>query len=142
MNKENMVVGFVFHPDYSVYLIRKNKPEFQFGKLNGVGGHVELGEAPIEAMRRECFEEGGVDIPEKDWKHICELEGDDWMLDVYGVIVPSDIRLKTMTDEEIGLYDANNIMRLPVLSSVRYLIPMSFENMTNEFTFYSAYIRY
>lgn len=142
MEKEDMVVGFVFHPDYSVYLIRKNRPKWQMGKLNGIGGHIEKGETSSEAMSRECYEEGGVLIPEKDWNYICELEGDKWTLNVYGLIVSSEIKLKTMTDEEVGLYNANSIMRLPVISSIQFLIPMSWEHMNNSFTFKSAYIKY
>ena len=41
---ERMVVGFAFTEDRrSVILIRKNRPEWQAGRLNGVGGHIEPG---------------------------------------------------------------------------------------------------
>jgi 8-oxo-dGTP diphosphatase len=52
------VVGFNFVCN-EVILIRKNKPEWQAGKLNGIGGKVEPGEAPKEAMEREYREETG-----------------------------------------------------------------------------------
>jgi hypothetical protein len=35
------VVGFAFDTDGRVALIRKNRPEWQAGRLNGIGGHVE-----------------------------------------------------------------------------------------------------
>ncbi len=40
---ERYVVGFCFNGDMSkVVLIQKNRPAWQVGKLNGVGGMVKL----------------------------------------------------------------------------------------------------
>ena len=65
------VVGYMFSPDYrEVALIRKAKPEWQRGKLNGVGGKIEIGERKGIAMSREFAEEAGVIIPEMSWLHI------------------------------------------------------------------------
>lgn len=64
------VVGYCFSPDMSaVALIEKLKPEWQKGKLNGVGGKVEAGETPQEAMAREFEEEAGVSIDPSSWYH-------------------------------------------------------------------------
>jgi 8-oxo-dGTP diphosphatase len=63
------VCGFLFHPQHrEVALVRKNKPEWQKGKLNGVGGKIEIGESPSAAMEREFLEEAGVRI--NRWKLI------------------------------------------------------------------------
>lgn len=44
-------------------LIHKNKKDsFGFSKLNGIGGHIEKGEEPYEAAKREIFEESGLTI--------------------------------------------------------------------------------
>ena len=57
------VVGFLFNPDMTeVVLIKKNRPDWQKGLLNGVGGKIESGEDPITAMIREFKEETGVEI--------------------------------------------------------------------------------
>ena len=41
-NTIKYVTGFLFSPDKkSVVLINKNRPAFQVGKLNGVGGKIE-----------------------------------------------------------------------------------------------------
>ena len=56
--KDRYVLGFVFSLDASrVLLIWKNRPEWQKGKLNGIGGKIEEGELPIDAMKREFSEE-------------------------------------------------------------------------------------
>ena len=58
--KKTYVAGFLFSPDRSrVLLIRKNRPAWQAGKLNGLGGKIEPGETPPQAMRREFREEQG-----------------------------------------------------------------------------------
>jgi len=61
------VVGFAFDHDFShVLLIWKNRPLWQAGKLNGIGGKIEPGELPLNAMIREFAEETG--IMETQWK--------------------------------------------------------------------------
>lgn len=72
---QQYVVGFLFSEDgKEVLLIRKTKPSWQAGRLNGVGGKVETGETPAEAMRREMKEEADLDIA--DWEHYAILEGE------------------------------------------------------------------
>ena len=44
----------------SVLMIRKKRPDWQAGKLNLPGGHIEEGETPAEAAARELFEETGL----------------------------------------------------------------------------------
>jgi 8-oxo-dGTP diphosphatase len=54
----NYVLGFMFSVDLQrVALIRKAKPEWQKGRLNGIGGKIEEGEMPIDAQVREFREE-------------------------------------------------------------------------------------
>ena len=77
-NKVKYVAGFLFNPTMdSVVLVKKNRPEWQKGFYNGVGGHIEQGENPFDAMTREFEEETGVLIP--DWRNYCEIDGEDWV---------------------------------------------------------------
>jgi len=65
-------VGFI-HNDNDVALIRKDRPQWQAGFLNGIGGKLEPGESPHDAMIRECHEEAGRFIG--PWEHFLTLEG-------------------------------------------------------------------
>lgn len=75
---QQYVCGFLFNQDRTaVVLVRKNKPAWQAGKLNGVGGKIEqIGhrpgeqrtESPQEAMAREFSEEAGVLVLPHDWR--------------------------------------------------------------------------
>lgn len=62
------VVGFMFNPARDlVLLIEKDRPVWQAGKLNGVGGKLEDGEDPMFAMVREFKEETGIETRTEDW---------------------------------------------------------------------------
>lgn len=71
----NYVLGFCFTPDFEhVVLIKKAKPEWQAGLLNGLGGHVEASDhSEGAAMRREFREESGLDI--RDWTMFARMKG-------------------------------------------------------------------
>lgn len=49
------------HPAFCVLLVRKNKPQWQVGRLNLVGGRIEEGETPTETAIRELQEEAGLE---------------------------------------------------------------------------------
>jgi 8-oxo-dGTP diphosphatase len=47
----------------SSYFLRKSKKNsFGFGKINGIGGHIEQGEEPFESVRREIKEEANIQV--------------------------------------------------------------------------------
>lgn len=70
------VMGFSFNEDMSrVLLMLKNRPDWQEGKYNGIGGKIEDTETPIEAMVREFREETGVATLEGDWNSLAFLHG-------------------------------------------------------------------
>lgn len=56
-------------------LILKQKPEWQKGLLNGIGGKIEEGETASQAMTREFYEEAGVSTPEDQWVLFCSMSG-------------------------------------------------------------------
>ncbi len=68
------VVGFLIDRTRRlVVLIEKQRPEWQKGKLNGIGGCIEKDEAPIDAMEREFKEETGLLVI--GWRHAITLTG-------------------------------------------------------------------
>jgi 8-oxo-dGTP diphosphatase len=68
------VAGFAFEQQ-RVLLVRKKQPSWQAGLLNGVGGKIESGETPGQAMEREFFEETGARVPETTWRCFCVESG-------------------------------------------------------------------
>jgi len=61
--------------DEDILLIHKNKRDsYGFSKLNGLGGHIEKGEEPFEAAKREIFEESGLIVEEMNLVAIIFIE--------------------------------------------------------------------
>ena len=118
------VAGFLFDDcRQHVVLIRKNRPEWQRGKLNGLGGRIEPGETPASAMRREFQEETGVDIP--DWKEFAVLTGTGFVVHFfYGCADWETIgRVSSLTDELVRTYQLNELGSLPTVPNAKWLIP-------------------
>lgn len=103
------VLGFAFDDLGRVALVRKNRPDWQRGKLNGIGGGIEEGEDPNAAMSREFFEEAGVTVPYDSWRWVGTMNGDDWSVWVYTVTSPLIRDARTTTDETVHLIVARNV---------------------------------
>jgi 8-oxo-dGTP diphosphatase len=57
---------FIQKEDDLLMLEKVKSTSFGFGKINGVGGHMEQGEEPFEAARREILEETGLEVRQLD----------------------------------------------------------------------------
>lgn len=102
--RKHYVAGFAFDPSGDrVVLIEKSRPTWQAGLLNGVGGHVERGETPTQAMRREFREEAGLDVDR--WEVLLSLEGDGWIVHFFRAIGVDVDSARTTTDERTWVVD-------------------------------------
>lgn len=117
------VAGFLFDAEYEhVALIRKEKPEWQKGRLNGIGGKIEPGEASPDAMRREFLEETGMDV--SNWNRFIKLSGEGYTVDFYYAVGnPWDVT--TTTDEQVGCYQVSELTQLNTIPNLQWLIPMA-----------------
>jgi 8-oxo-dGTP diphosphatase len=123
MEQQIYVVGFLFSPDYKkVVLIRKNRPQWQVGKLNGVGGHVEVGEFPCDAMSREFVEETGVYL--NGWEDFFTIENEFAYVHFFWYSSEDYSRVQSLTDEIVEIHDVDNLFSLDVIPNLRWLIPM------------------
>jgi 8-oxo-dGTP diphosphatase len=113
-----------------VLLIKKNRPAWQKGKLNAIGGKVEPGELSYQAMCREFWEETG--LKTGDFHPLCVL-GDGLTYEVYfyyTYLSPAEIdATQSMTDEKIGLFDVEAILtgKFKTISNLPWLLAMALE---------------
>lgn len=56
------VLAFIEKNDEVLMIERSKENAFAYQKLNGIGGHIEKGEDPLTAVRREVREESGLEI--------------------------------------------------------------------------------
>lgn len=118
------VAGFLFNEDKTkVALIEKQRPQWQAGLLNGIGGHIEKGETSFDAMRREFKEETGVE--NIDWNSLITLAGSDWEVHFfYGF---GDItKVRSLTDEIVVVVDINPLPE-NIIDNLKWLIPMALD---------------
>jgi 8-oxo-dGTP diphosphatase len=113
------VIGYLFDGNGNVALIEKNRPDWQKGRLNGVGGQIEKDETPLQAMTREFKEEAG---PEVSWRQFCVLKGDGYRL--FCFTSRDKVEISTKTDEKVAWYPVD---RLPanILPNSLWLVPMA-----------------
>lgn len=125
---QSYVVGLAFSPAADeVILIRKLKPEWQKGLLNGVGGKIEPGEAPIDAMTREFKEETGVDTTLDDWKLFLALRGETSTVYFYRTFMDIS-KCRTVEKEKV-----ERVRSVPVpfdtVPNLQLVIPMALDNI-------------
>jgi 8-oxo-dGTP diphosphatase len=120
------VVGFLFNAELDrVVLIRKARPDWQAGKLNGVGGKVEPEETSQDAMMREFWEEAGLLVDPDEWHEFCRLtsQGNEISF-FYGV--GDYLNVRTKTDEPIGIYNVSDLMGYEdMMPNLRWLVQMA-----------------
>jgi 8-oxo-dGTP diphosphatase len=98
------VLGFAFTKGLgAVLLLNKKRPARLAGKLNGIGGHIEPGEEPLDAMRREFREESGLVV--NDWTPVAVLDGSAGgelrEMHVFATFEDRIFEAQSMTDEEV-----------------------------------------
>jgi len=127
------VVGLRFSEDRSrVVLIRKNRPDWQRGMLNGPGGRVEPGETILAGMAREFLEEAGVPTDAHEWTPTAMLsvEGDPRREIVFLCSAGDISRARTTTDEEIVVAAVAEIALLPLVAVIPWVVPLSLYRMS------------
>lgn len=121
---KHWVVGFLFKNKEEVVLVTKNRPEWQKGRLNGVGGKIEGEETSVAAMRREFREEAGADVPEwREFALLKEKQGDVKFLVAHG-----DYALESLTDEPVAWYKIDDLPTLPTMPDLKWLIPLALDD--------------
>ena len=126
------VCGFLFSPDRTrVLLIRKRRPAWQAGMLNGLGGKIEPGESPLDAMRREFREEAAAEVA--NWQQVLVLSGPDdagsgrgWeghFFRSFGELGS----VRALTDEALEVHPTHPLPR-DTIPNLRWMIPLMLDD--------------
>ncbi len=124
------VCGFAFTPSLrSLLLVRKTRPDWQAGLLNGVGGKIDEGESNIDAMWREWCEETG--LPNPHWERLCNLDHCGNHIGFYWGVSKFIVDHPRTNDvgESLLLVDPRNIPRSSI-PGLHWLIPLALDTET------------
>jgi 8-oxo-dGTP diphosphatase len=135
----NYVVGFAMDKRARiVLLVKKNRPDWQAGKLNGIGGKIEPGEFTKDAMVREFYEETGLQTTNADWRLFAVLKSGphqihffkgffDHLIDIekYAAFCKRD--LVNDVGEELQFHSINVLLNTPVkmIPNISWLLPLA-----------------
>lgn len=125
-------LGFVFDASFEkVLLMHKLKPERQAGKLNGLGGKVEEGEAALDCVAREIFEEAGLKTDPSAWSRIGCLRGDRSTMDVFAYVHRGALSEASSQEAETVYWVDVRTLSENVMENLRWLIPMAVDKLKN-----------
>ncbi|PIR85729.1 hypothetical protein COU14_02770 [Candidatus Kaiserbacteria bacterium CG10_big_fil_rev_8_21_14_0_10_44_10] len=124
-------VGLIFDSTLSeVVLMEKTHPEWQKGKLNGIGGKVEEGESVMECIVREVKEEAGVSSQSNDWIHFATLFEGVSKIEFFALkYTGNKSEIKTLTDEKVSWYPVNNLPQ-NLVAGIGWLVPLALEKLS------------
>ena len=135
-------LGFIFTPALDrVLLIHKIKPEWQAGKINGVGGKIESGEDSLACMVREVREEAGLETSADQWISLGEMGSEIWRVYVFALVYCGSISdAKSADKEKVEWFDPS---ALPpnIISNLSWLVPLALDKIKHQ-EFQSFSVRY
>ncbi len=126
-------LGFVFNSDCTrVLLVHKQRPEWQKGRANGIGGKLDQGESPEACISRETLEESRLSIPAESWRSlglIRQAAGDVAVF--YTQYNGSLADAKRGDHEEVEWF---SVAQLPsnVMDNLRWMIPLALDAMRSK----------
>lgn len=126
-------LGFIFdHTKTSVLLIHKNRPDWQKGKVNGIGGHIEKGEEPIDSFIREVREETGAELNPTHVHLVGYIQSPESLVYVYTTLYAGKKEAAASgTDEKIAWF-ATTELPPNIMSNLSWLIPLSLDKLHDE----------
>lgn len=130
------VLAFLFSEDKrELLLIRKNKPQWQRGRLNGIGGKIEPGEKPEDAILREIAEETGLVLSPSDITFKGIMLAPDYDLFLYASY--GDIQAaRSITDEKLIPIKVKDLDSYDTIDNLKWLVPFVNDGTVRSAQFY------
>lgn len=131
------VLGLMFNETLEeVLLIKKNRPAEQKGKLNGLGGKINHGEALYSAMVREFEEECGLETKPSDWSLIGDFQSFDYQVFVFKGKSSDILMAETKTDEHVNIYEVSSdtLANYDLVPALPWIIEMCLDDSIDYFS--------
>lgn len=109
-------------------LIRKQYPDYQIDKLNGLGGVMKPAEAPVEAAVRKFENETGIKTEYSMWRHFATILYKEAVL--YCVVMRSNVIFQYGSrGEEVILFNVQDVVGRKladeIMQDLHHLVPMA-----------------
>jgi len=128
-------LGYVMSPDGSqVLLIHRNSRagDYHLGKYNGLGGKLEPGEDVVAGMRREIYEEAGLECQALTLRGTINWpgfgpEGENWFGFIFRIDRFSGTPLAENPEGKLVWVAVDQILTLPLWAGDHYFLPLVFQ---------------
>lgn len=132
-DQKQYVCGFRFNENMDkVLLIRKSKPDWQRGLINGIGGKLEdVDHSFVDAIEREYEEETKLGTFD-EWKHFTSLKNDFFEVRFF-VSFGNDVMdyqgyTADIGEGVVGLYEYPEVLGdSTLMPNLTWLLPMSLD---------------
>ena len=114
---------------YLMLYRNKKKNDMNQGKWLGVGGHVEEGETPYQAIVRETKEETGLDLKSAEYRAVINFVNDDYVEIIYQY-TSSDFTGEVIdcNEGELRWIDKSEVLSLPMWEGDKYFLDPLIKN--------------
>lgn len=122
-------LGFIFTENKDkVVLILKEKPASQKGKLNGIGGKIEVEESSENCISRETKEETDLDIAPDKWQKYAQILMENEIgVDVFvTTYIGEQSDARSSEGLKVEWYPVDNLPE-NVMSNLNWLIPAAID---------------
>lgn len=140
-------LGYVLSSDKEeVLLIHRNaRPkDHHIGKYMGLGGKMEANEDIVTCMKREIFEEAGIECTEMvlrgtvNWTGFGK-SGEDWLGFVFRIDSFAGVPFKSNVEGKLEWIPLDQIYSLPMWEGDNYFLPLVFDSDPRTFHGYMPY---
>jgi len=141
-------LGYILSPaGDQVLLVHRNARDNDqhYGKFNGLGGKMEPGEDVAACMRREIFEESGLDQLQMSLRGVINWtgfgkDGEDWLGFVFLITAFAGTPLSHNEEGQLAWHDIDNLESLPMWEGDRYFLPLVFDGDPRVFYGHMPYL--
>jgi 8-oxo-dGTP diphosphatase len=134
-------LAFIYKEDEILFIHKKNKNSFGYGKINGVGGHIEQGEDIYTAARRELLEETGLEADQLRLVGTVTVDtGGTTGIGLYVILGTSEKGEPRPSEEgELEWVPFNKIHEKPLVEDLPILLPKALSQNSSDPPFASRY---
>lgn len=127
---QKYTLGFLFNKELTkVLLIHKQRPAWQKGMINGLGGKFENHESALECIAREVQEETNISTNPKSWIKYAELHSSKFAVDVMATIYSGpEADATNNEDQPVEWFDIKDLPK-NVMTNLTWLIPLALEKL-------------
>lgn len=129
-------LGYILSPDgRNTLLVHRNArvSDQHLGKYNGLGGKMEANEDVISCMKREIFEESGLECVKMQLRGTVNWtgfgpEGEDWLGFIFLVTKYRGTAYKENEEGVLNWHPIASLDQLPMWEGDRYFLPLVFDS--------------